>query len=131
MSDYARIYLWFAGVKLVGYVLGCIGLALYYKRSYRTGALAGVVRTVIGMAVGGILFVSAGTLLKHGIGSVPAVATLAVTRVLEWGAVFWLFFGRPFERPIFPMILLAIAWSFALDVLGFFLTSGLIRGVIC
>jgi hypothetical protein len=130
-----RLYLSFALIKLIGYTLFCVGLARYYQKPVLTGVAAGAARTLIGIGTGALLFYgvfygspSAGI---AGMSERMKLAILAPVRLAEWWAVFWLFFGRPFQRRIFLPILGAVVWSFLLDILGIFLLSGLIRGIIC
>ena len=131
MSGEIKLYLLFTAVKLAGYALACVLLARYYHKSYSTGVLAGIVRTLIGMGIGVLVFY--GVTKGWGTGAVtnsPALASLlAAVRVLEWTAVFWLFFRL--DRKAFLMLPIAIVWSFLLDLAGLFLFSGLIRGIIC
>ena len=134
MSGETKLYFVFAAIKLAGYVLACVLLARYYRKSYSTGILAGVVRTLIGMGVGALVFYGAAH--TQGLGARTSGATgpvmlamLAGIRVLEWGAVFWIFFKL--NRSALLMVPIAIVWSFVLDLLGIFLFSGLIRGIIC
>jgi hypothetical protein len=131
MSGEIKLYFLFAAIKLTGYVLACVLLARYYRKPYATGILAGIVRTLIGMGVGALVFYGA----AHGWGggaatnSTTLAALLAAVRVLEWGTVFWMFFRL--DRSAFFMLPIAIVWSFMLDLLGLFSFSGLIRGIIC
>ncbi len=131
MSGEIKLYLLFAAIKLAGYVLACVLLARYYRKSYVTGVVAGIVRTLIGIGVGALVFYGAshGRGLSGPMNAAGMLATLAGVRVLEWGAVFWMFFKL--NRGALFMIPIAIIWSFALDFLGIFLFSGLIRGIIC
>lgn len=129
MSVETKLYFYFALIKLAGYVLACVLLARYYKKSSWNGGLAGFVRTLIGMGTGILFFYGPHFLIGL---SGPVLSSLLIpVRAAEWGLVFWLFFGRPFVRKPFPMILPAIVWSFVLDALGAFLLSGLIRAIIC
>jgi hypothetical protein len=117
-----KLYAYFALVKLAGYIVACILLARYYQRSTSTGALAGVVRTLIGMGTGALFVYLTRTIepdFSSGARALLAIALLVLFRFGEWGAVIWLFFGRPLKRPLFPMILVAICWSFVLDIAGF------------
>ena len=56
MSGDAKLYLYFLLIKLSGYVLACIVLARYYNKGSVKGALAGIVRTLIGVGVGSLFF---------------------------------------------------------------------------
>jgi hypothetical protein len=131
MSGEIKLYLLFGAVKLAGYVLACVLLARYYRKPFSTGVVAGIVRTLIGMGIGALVFY--GVTKGWGTGAVtnsPVLASLlAGVRVLEWTAVFWWFFRL--DRKAFFMVPIAIVWSFALDLLGLFLFSGLIRSIIC
>jgi hypothetical protein len=131
MSAEIKLYLLFAAVKLAGYVLACVLLARYYRKPFSTGVVAGIVRTLIGMGIGALVFY--GVTKGWGIGAVTNSSALAAlltgVRVLEWGTVFWMFFRL--DRKAFLMLPIAIVWSFLLDLAGLFLFSGLIRGIIC
>jgi hypothetical protein len=132
MTAEIRLYLSFALIKLIGYTLFCVFLARYYQKPFLRGVAAGSVRTLIGMATGALLFYGI-FYPGHFAALTPAVrvSLLAPVRLVEWWVVFWLFFGRPFQRSVVLPILGAIVWSFVLDILGLFLLSGLIRGIIC
>lgn len=119
-----KLYAYFALVKLAGYIVACILLARYYQKSASTGILAGIVRTLVGMGTGALFVYLTRTIgididLSSGARALLAIVLLVLFRFGEWGAVMWLFFGRPFRRPIFPMIVVAICWSFVLDIAGF------------
>ena len=119
-----KLYVYFALVKLVGYIVACILLARYYQKSTATGTLAGIVRTLIGMGTGVLFVYLTRTIgididLSSGARALLAIVLLVLFRVGEWGAVMWLFFGRPFARPVLPMMIAAICWSFVLDAAGF------------
>jgi len=131
MSGEIKLYFLFAAIKLTGYMLACVLLARYYRKSYSTGVLAGIVRTLIGIGVGALVFyIAAHTQGLGGRTTGPIMlASLVGVRVLEWGAVFWMFFKL--NRVALLMVPIGIIWSFALDFLGIFLFSGLIRGIIC
>ncbi len=119
-----KLYAYFALVKLIGYIVACILLARYYQKSASTGTLAGIVRTLVGMGTG-ILFVYITRTIGVDIDlssvarALFAIVLLVLFRFGEWGVVMWLFFGRPFRRPVLPMIIAAICLSFVLDVAGF------------
>jgi hypothetical protein len=129
VSDDVRLYIYFVLIKLLGYLLVCFLLARYYKKSNATGALAGIVRTLIGMGVGSLFFYGPGFL--RGLGGPMLYALLVPVRVVEWGVIFWLFYGRPFTRPVAPAMFAAIAASFVLDLIGALLLAGMFRGIIC
>ena len=102
--------------------MACVLLARYYQKPASRGAYAGFVRTLIGMGTGALfVYLTRGIDLdfSNGARALLAILLLVLFRVGEWGAVMWLFFGRPFKRPVFPMIAVAICWSFVLDVAGF------------
>jgi hypothetical protein len=52
----AKLYLYFALIKLCGYVLVCVLLARYYNKGPVRGLLAGIVRTLVGVGVGSLFF---------------------------------------------------------------------------
>jgi len=124
MHGDVKLYAYFALVKLAGYLVACILLARYYQRSTSTGTLAGIVRTFVGMGTGALFVYLTRTIdldFSNGARALLAIILLVLFRFGEWGAVMWLFFGRPFKRPLFPMLILAICWSFVLDIAGFIL----------
>src|SRR5258707_3900543 len=134
MSGEIKLYFFFAAIKLTGYVLACVLLARYYRKSYSTGILAGIARTLIGMGVGALVFyIAAHAQGISGTSTAPIgpimLALLIGVRVLAWAAVFWMFFKL--DRSALFMMPIAIVWSFVLDIVGIFLLSGLIRGIIC
>ncbi|HLY97709.1 MAG TPA: hypothetical protein VKT33_01455 [Candidatus Angelobacter sp.] len=118
MSSDARMYIYFALVKLAGYLLACIFLARYYEKSSATGIRAGVARTLIGLGMGALLYAATADLRDSGMGGPAFLLILVPLRIAEWGSVFWFFFGRPFKKPVVPMLIVAICWSFVLDVIG-------------
>lgn len=118
MSSDTQLYIYFAAVKLAGYLLACVLLARYYRKSPAIGVWAGLSRTLIGLGTGALLYAMTTSLRDSGLGGPVFLLILIPLRIGEWGAVFWFFFGRPFQRPVVPMLVLAICWSFALDVAG-------------
>src|SRR3954462_8327470 len=129
MSGDATLYLYFLLIKLSGYVLACIVLARYYNKGSVKGALAGIVRTLIGVGVGSLFFY--GPAFLRGFSGPALYALLLPIRVLEWGVIFWLFLGKPFTRPVIPMMAAAVLCSFVLDGIGAFLLAGMFRAIIC
>lgn len=129
MSGDAKLYLYFVLIKLSGYVLACVLLARYYNKAPVRGLLAGIVRTVVGVGVGSLFFY--GPAFLRGSSGPALYALLVPVRVLEWGAIFWLFLGRPFTRPVIPMMAAAVLCSFVLDAIGAFLLAGMLRAIIC
>ena len=118
MSSDTKLYIYFALVKFVGYVLAGLFLARHYDKSSATGVWAGITRTLIGLGTGALLYSATTNLRESGMGGPNFLLLLIPLRIAEWGAVFWLFFGRPFKRPVASMLIMAICWSFALDVIG-------------
>src|ERR1043166_7000054 len=115
----AKLYLYFALIKLCGYVLVCVLLARHYNKGALRGLLAGIVRTLVGVGVGSLFFY--GPAFLRGFSGPALYALLVPVRVLEWGVIFWLFLGRPFTRPVVPMMTAAVLCSFVLDAIGAFL----------
>jgi hypothetical protein len=124
MSSDVRMYIYFALVKLAGYLLACIFFARHYEKSSAMGIRAGAARTLIGLGTGALLYAATIGLRDSGMGGPAFLLILVPLRIAEWGAVFWFFFGRPFRQPVIPMLMLAICWSFVLDVIGW--TLGMI-----
>lgn len=115
-------------VKLAGNLVLCLALAVYYKRPLSVGTAAGVVRTLIGIAISVLLLYSFHSPSARPFGMV-AMLLFAWVRLMAWAAVFWIFFRDPPPGRIFvPIILFAgVIYSGVLDLLTTVVSSA--RGI--
>jgi hypothetical protein len=98
----------------------------------RTALLAGPVRTLIGMAVGGGIAAFERMESAYGLdlfdNMAKAVAGLAALRLVEWWLLLWLFYDRRVSsRRGWAVVAGGTVWSFILDVpavIGYIMAAG-------
>jgi hypothetical protein len=134
-EDFEPGYLIFVGVKLVGYSIAGYALNRAYANLKRHFLVVGLVRTLIGLAIGSVFgwmtftlenFVQPRSerepkiwgLEDDELGMTFYFVALALIRLFEWRAVIWLFYDRQSKQPKKDWLLAScgVAWSFALDV---------------
>jgi hypothetical protein len=134
-EDFEPGYLAFVGVKLVGYSIAGYALNRAYANLKRHFLVVGLVRTLIGLAIGGLFGWAAfviGDRLPPPYESRPEmwgitldewakalyIVALALIRLFEWRAVIWIFYGRESQqrKKAWLFALCGVAWSFLLDV---------------
>jgi hypothetical protein len=134
VEDFEPGYLIFVGVKLIGYSIAGYALNRAYANLKRHFLVVGLVRTLIGLAIGGIFGWTMFTLEEHmkltsgyepvlGVtpgdwGATLYITALALIRLFEWRAVIWLFYDRQSKQPKKDWLLAScgVVWSFALDI---------------
>jgi hypothetical protein len=124
-------YLVFGGIKFAGYSLAARFISKKYGRANRNPYVVGGSRTLIGV-VAGALYVGLLALLPQSFvktGGLLFLLGLVPMRVAEWWLLLFLFYDRRFEHPAlgWRIVILAMLWSFALDVpaiAGAFFTGG-------
>lgn len=112
-------YAAFCAVKLVGYTVAAQVLAKVYAKKDAKVLLAGLFRTLLGMAVGAGVYGLSSWATNRGPGWEELyLLCLIPIRFGEWWLLVWLFFDRPLAHPGqgWAAVGAGTVWSFVLDV---------------
>jgi len=123
-------YLLFSVYKWLGYSLAGKLLNTCYAKRYPSAWKVGLVRALIGMAVGGMFtltwylleshgfFRNLGMTMGRGGSSLYYLAALIPVRIAEWSLIIWIFYDRKFDKAGKAIIFIVsgVVWSFLLDL---------------